>query len=193
MSAIEGCFTSLDELLQKHAGAFSCIYADPPWQYDKTVGRAAAAKHYPTMSMDELKALPVGELAAEKSHLHLWATAGFLWEGLDLLSAWGFQHEGEFIWCKPQMGCGNYVRVSHEVLLLGVRGQLPFVGDPPEQSWLVSPRRDHSEKPEVFRELVEAVSPSPRLELFGRKPAAGWCVFGNEILGGSQSRLFSRW
>jgi N6-adenosine-specific RNA methylase IME4 len=159
---------------------FGTIYADPPWKYDNQRTRASTGYHYPTMSLEEIAALPVGELAAEKSHLHLWATKDFRKEAEAVLDAWGFEPKGERIWCKPQLGLGNYWRSSHEYLLLGVRGGLTF---PPTnlKSWFQADRGRHSAKPEQARKDVEVVSPGPRLELFGRRPVDGWVVWGNEV------------
>jgi len=84
------------------------------------------------------------------------------------------------VWVKDQMGIGNYWRVSHEFMLLGVRGECPFL-DRSQMSWIKSPRTRHSAKPEVVRKMVEKVSPGPRLELFGRRLANGWTVWGNQI------------
>jgi N6-adenosine-specific RNA methylase IME4 len=79
------------------------------------------------------------------------------------------------VWVKPQMGTGNYWRVSHEFLLLGVRGGCAFL-DGSKRSWLQAKRKRHSAKPAAVRKLIEQVSPGPRLELFGRAPVDGWTV-----------------
>ncbi len=158
---------------------FGCIYADPPWRYDNRVTRAAAENHYATMALEELATLPVGELAAERSHLHLWTTKPFAREGLDLLAAWGFAYKSMLFWVKPQLGIGNYWRSSTEILLLGVRGDLAF---PPNdiKDWLEHPRTEHSAKPEAVRKLIERVSPGPYLELFARSAAPGWTAWGDQ-------------
>lgn len=158
---------------------YGCIYADPPWAYQNQGTRASTDNHYETMSVDELIKLPVGEVAADRSHLHLWTTTAFLSEGLRLLAAWGFEHKGMFVWVKPQMGIGNYWRNAHEFLLLGVRGGQTAL-DRSLRSWVESPREEHSAKPEIVRELVQKLSPGPYLELFGREFVDGWTVFGNE-------------
>lgn len=159
---------------------FRCIYADPPWAYQNTVCRGAAAKHYRTMSVSELCELPVRELAASEAHLHLWTTSSLMFEAERVIDAWGFQFKSSFVWCKPVIGCGNYWRLAHEFLLLGVRGQLAF-GDRSLRSWLEAARTNHSTKPDKIRELVERASPGPRLELFARRTCPGWTVFGNSI------------
>ncbi|CAN5441982.1 MT-A70 family methyltransferase [soil metagenome] len=159
---------------------FGCIYADPPWQYTNSAGRSASAKHYEGLSIKQLCALPVHELAADRAHCHLWTTNAFLLGAMEILDAWGFEYRSAFIWVKPQMGTGNYWRVSHEFMLLGVRGDMTF-RDRSMKSWLEVPRTSHSAKPDAVRKLVERASPGPYLELFARSPVKGWTVFGNQI------------
>lgn len=170
----------LDDLVA--AGrTYGTVYADPPWRYDQSP-RGAAAHHYPTMTVDELAALPVGRLAAPDSHIHLWATHSFYAEALRLMAAWGFEYRSLFVWVKPQLGMGHYWRSSSEFLIFGLRGRAPF-RDRSVPNWMCVPRGRHSEKPDVFRSLVSLVSPGPYLELFGRKsvPDPNWTVFGNEV------------
>ncbi|MGE0760124.1 MAG: MT-A70 family methyltransferase [Pirellulaceae bacterium] len=166
---------------------FRTIYADPPWSYRNKSSRAAARLHYATMSLGEICALPVGQLAADNAHLHLWATTPLLEDALRVIAAWGFQYKSCFVWAKDKLGLGNYWRVSHELLLLGVRGKLRF-RDRTVPSWLLCPRTVHSRKPEAVRLLIERVSEPPYLELFARREvhAPGWTVFGNQI----ERRLF---
>ena len=170
---------SLEALLARGL-RFSCIYADPPWPYQNQASRGACANHYATMTLDDIAALPISDLCADNAHLHLWTTNAFLFESHAVMRAWGFDYKSCFIWAKPQLGVGNYWRVSHEILLLGVRGRCPF-RDHSQRSWLEWPRTGHSEKPERIRELIERVSPGPRLELFARRIAPGWIGWGNAI------------
>lgn len=159
---------------------FGCVYADPPWLYGNQATRAATSDHYSGMTVDEICALPIGELAADRSHLHLWTTNAFIFDARRVMEAWGFEYKSVFVWVKPQMGIGNYWRVSHEFMLLGVRGTLTFANHG-QMSWLSSPRGRHSSKPEQVRSIIEKVSPGPYLELFGRSEVDGWTVFGNDI------------
>lgn len=159
---------------------FGTVYADPPWQYENRASRGAAEDHYPTLSVDEIAALPVGPLAAEDSHLHLWTTNAFLADAMRVMDAWGFAFKSVFVWAKPQLGMGNYWRVSHEFLLLGTRGRGRF-RDRGQPSWRMFGRTRHSAKPAAVRRLVEKVSPGPYLELFARTAARGWVAWGNEI------------
>lgn len=159
---------------------FGTIYADPPWQYGNQATRASTDKHYKTMSLDDIAALPVQDLAAPNAHLHLWTTNAFLFECPRIMEAWGFTYKSAFIWVKPQMGIGNYWRVSHEFLLLGVRGSMPF-RDKSLKSWAEMARGRHSAKPEQVRLMIEKASPPARLELFGRMVFPGWAVWGNDV------------
>lgn len=170
---------SLDDLIAE-GRTFGTIYADPPWQYGNQATRASTNNHYDTMPIAEIKALPIGKLAAEKSHLHLWTTNGFLQEALHLMGVWGFEFKSTFIWVKPQMGIGNYWRNSHEIMLLGVKGGLVFQ-DHGLMSWLNADRTEHSAKPGQVSRMIELASPGPRLELFSRTKMSGWTVWGNQI------------
>jgi len=166
---------------------FTVIYADPPWSYnDKQSGTisesyGAAEKHYPSMSMAELKALDVRSLAADNSVLFLWATSPLLPEGLELSRAWGFAYKASFVWDKVKHNMGHYNSVRHEFLLLATRGSCT-----PQISRLFDSvqsieRTGHSEKPEQFREIIETLYPKGhKIELFARKKSNGWSVWGNE-------------
>ena len=166
---------------------FPTIYADPPWPYSNTAARGAAEKHYQTLTLDAIRNEPVKDLAADEAHLHLWTTNAFLQDAFDVVRAWGFQYKSCLIWVKPQLGMGNYWRVSHEYLLLGVRGGLRF-RDRTCRSWLSARRTVHSRKPFAVRALIERVSPTPYLELYGREehPNTGWTVYGDQV----ERRLF---
>lgn len=159
---------------------YGTLYGDPPWSYSNQSTRAAAVDHYGTMAVDEIARLPIKQLAADESHLHLWTTNAFFVDAQHILEAWGFEYKSCFVWVKPQMGIGNYWRVSHEFLLLGVRGGLQFQAKD-EKSWIEAKRLQHSHKPESVRQKIERVSPGPRLELFGRRVIDGWTVWGNEV------------
>ena len=171
--------TGLRKLIRSDV-RFKTIYVDPPWSYDNQGTRAATGNHYETMTVDEISELPVGELAAKEAHLHLWTTNAFLFECPKLLGAWGFDYKGVFVWVKPQFGIGNYWRVAHEFLILGVRGSLAFQ-EHGQRSWQEYSRREHSQKPDNIRDLIEQVSPGPRLELFARKQASNWVCWGDQI------------
>jgi N6-adenosine-specific RNA methylase IME4 len=161
---------------------FCCVYADPPWAYDRSP-RGAAAHHYRTLSVDQIAELPIPKLTADVCHLHLWTTHSFLFDAKRVMEAWGFSYKGVFIWVKPhhQMGTGFYWRGAAEFLLLGVKGEQTFL-DRSIPNWLCVERTEHSAKPEAVRRLIERVSPGPYLELFGRRAVRdGWVVFGDEV------------
>lgn len=171
---------SLEALIQRKC-RFGAILADPPWKYQNTVSNGAAEKHYPTMGMDDLKAMPVPELALGNAYLFLWATSPLLKEAIELLEAWGFDYKTHMIWGKPVFGMGNYWRSAHELLLLGVRGKPAPWYRHDISSWVVYPRSRHSAKPAYFRDMVTSVVDGPYLEMFGREDASGWTTFGNQV------------
>jgi N6-adenosine-specific RNA methylase IME4 len=176
-----GC--TVDDLgrLAESGEVFGTVYADPPWRYGNQATRAATDNHYGTMTVDEIAALPVARLAGDRAHLHLWTTNAFLPHAFRVVEAWGFEYRSLFVWCKPEMGLGNYWRVSHELLLLGVRGDCPFY-DQSLRSWKEMTRRGgHSQKPEQVRHMIEKASPGPYLELFGRQAVKGWKVWGDQV------------
>jgi N6-adenosine-specific RNA methylase IME4 len=160
---------------------FGCIYADPPWLYDNQSTRAATSNHYGGMTVAEICDLPIRELAADDAHLHLWTTNGFLFECPKIFEAWGFEFRSSFVWVKPKLGIGNYWRNSHEILLTAIRGDAKRFNDRALKSWLECDRGRHSAKPEQVRHMIEKASEGPFLELFGRSPAPGWSVWGNEV------------
>lgn len=177
----ETCTTRDLHKLIERGDRFGCIYADPPWLYDNQATRAATGNHYDEMTVDQLCELPVRDLAAPNAHLHLWTTNAFLFECPRIFDAWGFEFRSSFIWCKPQIGIGNYWRNSHEFLLTAIRGKAKRFNDHSLKSWLECDRGRHSAKPEKIREMLMKASPGPYLEMFGRSPATGWTVWGNEI------------
>lgn len=169
---------TLDEL----AGLkFGCIYADPPWQYGNQATRAATDNHYDTMTIQQLCDMPVAEVAADDAHLHLWTTNAFLQDAFKVMAAWGFEYRSCYVWVKPQMGIGNYWRVSHEFMLLGIRGNAKRFLNHSQPSWGQFDRTKHSAKPEQIRQIIEFCSPGPFLEIFGRTRSPGWTVLGNQV------------
>ena len=160
---------------------FGTIYADPPWLYDNQGTRASTGNHYDGLTVEQLCALPVGDLVADDAHLHLWTTNGFLFDCPRIFDAWGFEFRSSFVWVKGQMGIGNYWRNSHEFLLTAIRGDAKRFNDHSIKSWLECDRGAHSAKPEQVRSYIERASPGPYLELFGRRSAPNWAVWGNQI------------
>lgn len=175
------CTTADLYQLAESGRQFGCIYIDPPWLYENQATRASTGNHYGGMTVDELCDLPVRDLAAADSHLHLWITNGFLFEAPKLFNAWGFEFRSSFIWVKPQTGIGNYWRNSHEILLTAIRGNAKSFNDHSMKSWGQFDRTAHSAKPEQIRNLIERASAGPYLELFGRRLVEGWTVWGDQI------------
>lgn len=177
----EGVTEDLSELIQS-GEKFKTVYADPPWSYGNQATRASTDNHYPTMPVSDICALPVKNIIDEQSLLFLWTTNGFLRESFDVIDAWGFEFKSTIVWVKPQMGIGNYVRNSHEFLMIATRGgAMPSDARKRQISWVQENRGRHSAKPKCFRRIVEEMSFPNRLELFGRSAVEGWMVFGNQI------------
>lgn len=173
-------------------GEVGTIVADPPWRYGNTSTRAAAQDHYPTMSIEDICNLKVAhQHTGERAHLYLWTTAGHLPQAFDVMAAWGFTYKTYLVWVKPQMGMGNYFRVSTELVLFGVKGELR-TSERDIKNYFTEPRGKHSAKPEAFYDMVAKTSPGPYLEMFARCRKAdqlicgcsrcrlGWKVWGNE-------------
>lgn len=168
---------------------FSIIYADPPWRYANNGGQGVAENHYPTMSLEEICALPVAELAAKDSALFLWATFPQLPEALHVISAWGFRFKTvAFVWLKQNRkaktwfyGMGFWTRSNAEICLLATRGH-PKRRDKGIHQFIISPIEAHSKKPDEARDrIVRLMGDLPRVELFARQETEGWQVWGNEI------------
>jgi N6-adenosine-specific RNA methylase IME4 len=150
--SLPGVVRWLEDLVSQEV-QFGTVYADVPWTFDNRATKAAATDHYQTMTIDAIAALPVAKLVAPNAHLHFWTTTNHIWECPAIMHAWGFTPKSQLIWCKP-MGLGNYWRVSHEILLLGVKGHAPFRHHG-LKSWLVCSRGEHSSKPEEVRHLMD--------------------------------------
>ena len=163
---------------------YPVIYADPPWRYEhsKTDNRKIE-NQYPTMSLDELYALPVSKLATDDAVLLLWATSPKLEEAMWVISAWDFVYRTNMVWIKDKIGMGYYARQQHELLLIATRGSLP-VPEPANRhsSIIEGPRVEHSKKPVGVYDIIEGMYPEySKIELFGRQQRAGWVMWGNEV------------
>lgn len=171
------------------SGPYSVIYADPPWRYRNSAGQGVAENHYNTMSIDEIKALPVGELAAKDCVLFLWITCPMLNEVWPVLDAWGFQYKTvAFVWVKVNRkdyslftGLGWWTRSNAELCLLATRGH-PRRVDSTVHQVVLSRIERHSKKPEEVRRRIEQLMGDvPRVELFARQRAPGWDVWGDHV------------
>lgn len=171
---------------------YRTIVADPPWKVHQAPSHGAAGGRsgkpnrplpYPTMSMDRIKALPVGELASENCHLYLWTINRYIEQAYEVVRTWGFAPSTLLVWCKPHkgLGPGGAFALTTEYVLFARRGAGAFVHRH-NSSWFDWPRSEHSAKPDAFLDLVERVSPGPYLELFARRARFGWDYWGNESL-----------
>jgi N6-adenosine-specific RNA methylase IME4 len=161
---------------------FRTILADPPWQTDQR-GARGASQHYSLMSLEQIKAMPIRDLAEENAHLWLWVTNGTLRDGYDVAEAWGFTVRAPITWIKFRLGLGNYLRHATEHLLFATRGKAP-VNFRSQPTWVNAPVQGHSHKPEEQFAIIERVSDGPYLELFARRrPPSNraWFVWGNEV------------
>lgn len=185
------------------AGPFGCIYADPPWAFRTFSGEnmtphRCAEDHYRTMTFDEMAALPVRDIAAKDCALFMWVVGSHLTEAIALAAAWGFEFKTDaFYWIKqrllqadqidlftgdiaePRMGFGYWTRKQVEPCWLFTRGSPARLNKGVRQV-IVEPRREHSRKPDVARERIEALVGGPYLEMFARSTRPGWVAWGNQ-------------
>jgi N6-adenosine-specific RNA methylase IME4 len=163
---------------------YPLIYADPPWCYEFSMTSSRAIEnHYPTMTLEQICALPVSELAAPNAVLFLWVPPAKMAEAIEIIRAWGFIYRTGSVWVKPDIGAGHYFRQQHEHLLLATRGDMPtpHTGHRPS-SVFEAPRREHSRKPVKAYEIIERMYPElPKIELFARQTRPGWEAWGNEV------------
>jgi N6-adenosine-specific RNA methylase IME4/ParB-like chromosome segregation protein Spo0J len=174
-----------NESLETGEELYSVLYIDPPWRlepYSRETGMDRAAdNHYPTMTTDQIAALKVP--AADDAVLFMWGTVPMLLEAQHVMKSWGFTYKSHCVWNKPHAGTGYWFRNKHELLLVGVKGDIPAPA-PGKQfpSVIDAPLAEHSVKPEIFAEMIQTLFPSARwVELFARRPREGWAVWGNEV------------
>lgn len=169
--------------------SYRCILADPPWA-ERGGGRIkrGADRHYPVMAASRIldvlrRDSPLGAQLGgpEPFHLWLWATSNHLHDAFWLLRELGLRFVTDWVWTKDRIGLGQYRRSRHELLLLAVHGALPRPARPWPDSVIAAPRTAHSRKPEAAFQVVEHVSPGPRLELFARARRPGWECWGDEV------------
>lgn len=167
---------------------YKTIYIDPPWQ-ERGGGKIkrGADRHYPLMSMEEISALPIPEIADPLGcHLYMWVTNNFLEKGLTLLKKWGFEYITTITWTKDRFGLGQYYRGNTEHCIFAVtKKRLPYKVINGKRAQGVTgfyePRTIHSRKPQKMRKMIETVSYEPRIELFARQHFDGWDCWGNEV------------
>lgn len=155
---------------------YMTLLADPPWQ-----GQSGES-HYLTLPSERIKQIGIAldKIVADDAHCWLWVTNATIPLGHEVLRAWGFEYRSMLTWVKPRIGLGKPLRNMTEHVMLGVRGR-PKARFKGQGTWLFAPIQDHSHKPEEVHDIIERVSPGPYLELFARRPRAGWHVWGNEV------------
>ncbi len=180
-------------ILVQVRGQYGTILIDPPWRFANRTGKMAPEHkrlhRYPTMSFEQIAALPVGKIAAEKSHLYLWCPNALLAEALGVMKAWGFTYKTNIVWYKVRKdggpdgrGVGFYFRNVTELLLFGVKGHIRTLAAGRRQVNIVITRKqEHSRKPDKVYPIIEACSPAPFLELFARERVKGWTQWGDEV------------
>jgi N6-adenosine-specific RNA methylase IME4 len=161
---------------------YSTIVADPPWHYETTDRRdrdggwvKQRPLPYSSMSLDEIRALPVGDLTTD-GRVFMWTTNRYLRESWSIIESWGFTPtQRTLVWCKSPRGTVN---VTTEFVVMGRKGSpsaLPWHGT----TWFDWKRASHSAKPDAFLDLVESWCPGPYVELFCRRPRLGWDHWGH--------------
>ncbi len=166
---------------------------DPPWRFKNLTGKVGPEHRrlyrYPTMSFEEIAALPIEKLTSEQSHLYLWCPNALLLEALSIMKVWGFDYKTNIVWYKVRKdggpdgrGVGFYFRNVTELLLFGSKGRLRTLKPGRTQVNIVIARKtEHSRKPEAMYDLIQRCSPGPYLELFARERVPGWVQWGNEV------------
>lgn len=174
---------------------FATILADPPWQFTNRTGKMAPEhkrlNRYVTMKLDDVKALPVSDIADDPAHLYLWVPNALLQEGLDVMRAWGFNYKSNIVWYKVRKdggpdgrGVGFYFRNVTELILFGVRGKCARTLAPgrSQVNMIATRKREHSRKPDEIYDVIEQCSWGPYIELFARGSRKDWACWGDQAL-----------
>lgn len=183
-----------DDLLEETGKRkFATVLADPPWQFQNRTGKIAPEhkrlSRYPTMTLQEIKDLPVEAIVKDTAHLYLWVPNALLPDGLQVMAHWGFAYKTNLIWYKirkdggpDRRGVGFYFRNVTEMILFGVRGKnaRTLQAGRSQENIISSQKREHSRKPDEQYQIIESCSPGPYIELFARGPRKGWFVWGNQ-------------
>jgi N6-adenosine-specific RNA methylase IME4 len=178
-------------------GPFSVLYVDPPWQYSARISDSRNIENqYPTLTLEELKALDIDRIAAKNCVLYLWVTAPLVEEALELAKAWGFRYKSQLVWVKEggSPGLGHWWRINHEILFNLIKGDFPTPPLAARFSSVIKAKKGaHSEKPAKVRELLDRMYPAhAKVEIFAREKAKGWTSIGNEIDGADIRELLKK-
>ena len=183
---------------------YRTVVVDPPWPIKDSGPRTLSTagqweeRHvgtisrvpYQTMTLAEIASLPVGDLAERDAHLYVWTINAYVEQTYEIVRGWGFKASTLLTWCKAPRGIGfggSYVNTT-EFILFARRGSLAALSRVDSTWWQFKRPYDengavHSQKPDGFLDVVEQVSPAPRLELFARRARFGWDYWGDESLG----------
>ena len=189
-----GIASTIENFLKACDGKkYRTILADPPWQFQNRTGKMAPEHkrlaRYSTMTLAEIKSIPVNEVTDLKAHLYLWVPNALLPEGLEVMNAWGFEYKTNIIWEKVRKdgepdgrGVGFYFRNVTEVLLFGIKGaQNRTLAPARSQVNIVrSMKREHSRKPDEIISIIDTCSEGPFLEMFARGVREDWTLWGNQ-------------
>lgn len=169
---------------------YGVVYADPPWLFEnwsKAGEHKSPDRHYDCLTLDALKALPVGHLASRNCMLFMWATFPILPDALELMGAWGFRYVTGGAWHKTTttgktaFGTGYVLRSAAELFLVGAMGQPSYVSNS-ERNLIMAVRREHSRKPDQAYGIIENLCPDvPKVELFSRTDRHGWDSWGDQL------------
>jgi N6-adenosine-specific RNA methylase IME4 len=184
---------------------YNVIYVDPPWKikagrplkgYKMENGKQlflptsnkSRDTEYPSMSIEQIKALKVSEITADDAHLYMWVTNSHLPHAFEIIKHWGFQYSTTIVWAKNRMGggLGGTFKITTEYLLFAKKGKLKALKTI-DSTWHNVKRTyengypKHSKKPDYFYDLIEQTSPGLKLEMFARQKREGWHIWGNEL------------
>ena len=174
---------------------YKTIVVDPPWKYGKWGGCSGRGPRglvangaitplpYQYMTTEEIALLPVKSLTDENCEIYLWTTQKYLPDAINIMSAWGAKYCGVLVWCKEPRGTGQggLYTPTAEFIVHGRIGKMPIKQRVNSTWFKIVRQKRHSQKPEMFQDIIETVSDEPRIELFARRPRAGWHVWGNEV------------
>ena len=167
------------------SGPFSVLFADPPWKFasnsDAKPGRNAR-RHYDCMTLNDICAMPVQQIAAKDALLLMWVTVPYAHMADQVVRAWGFRTKSQLVWVKQRIGTGYWARNQHEPLIVATRGRFPCPTPALFPTSIIpGKQREHSQKPEWPQDQIDARLPEARkVELFARRPRKGWTVWGNQ-------------
>lgn len=175
-------------------GKYHTVLADPPWRFTNRTGKVAPecqnCYRYPTLSLNEIKEIPIQNCLQEPAHLYLWVPNALLYEGLEVMKAWCFEYKANIVWHKVRKdgesdgsGVGFYFRNVTELVLFGILGKSARTLHPgrTQVNFIASRKQGHSRKPDELYQIIESCSPGSYIELFARRKRPNWKQWGNQI------------